>query len=244
MHDNELLVLLDKMRAMMISVSTGGPRIGEVNHEFQEDFRTLADALSARGLQNSIPYPDLWQWHGRWSQDDLPTYASRRKFVGEMFDPLVAQIRTKRVVDSTPTGWSLVDRQMAEALTRLAQAKTEEQFQSVGLLCREVLISLAQQVFDPARHPTDPDVRVSATDFKRMIEAYIAVELRGSAADEARRHARTALDLALRLQHQRTASFRDAAICAEATRSVVSIIAIVSGRRDPLPDQPAPPWGH
>lgn len=66
-----------------------------------------------------------------------------------------------------------------------------------------------------------------------MIEAFIAVELAGSAAEEARRHARTALDLALRLQHQRTATFRDAAICMEATASVVNIIAIVSGRRDP-----------
>lgn len=75
--------------------------------------------------------------------------------------------------------------------------------------------------------------RVSPTDFKRPIEAYLPVELAGGAAEEARRHARTALDLALRLQHQRTATFRDAAICAEATAAVVATVAIVSGQRDP-----------
>ena len=233
MTDTELLALLDKMRAVMISVSTGGPRISEVNHDYQEDFRAVADALQARGMDNPLSYGDLWQWHGRWSQDDLPTYASRRVFIGSMFDPVISKIRSGRSVAPEPTGWERVDRQMGEAAARLLQAGTEEQFQAVGLLCREVLISLAQEVFDPLIHPTEPGVRVSASDFKRMIEAYIAVELGGSAAEEARKHARTALDLALRLQHQRTAAFRDAAICVEATSSVVSIIAIVSGRRDP-----------
>lgn len=235
MTDQELLARLDKMRAVMISVSTGGPRIGEVNFEFQEDFREVADALDERGIENPLTYSDLWQWHGRWGQDDLPTYASRRVFVGATFDPLIARIRSGRKTDPEPTGWILVDPQNKEAAVRLNQARTEEQYQSVGLFCREVLISLAQEVFDPAKHPTEADVKVSKTDFKRMIEAYIAVEMRGSAADEARRHARTALDLALRLQHLRTANFRDAAICVEATGAVVNIIAIVSGRRDPQP---------
>ena len=49
----------------------------------------------------------------------------------------------------------------------------------------------------------------------------------------ARRHAKASLDLANELQHQRTAAFRKAALCAEATASVVNIIAILSGVRDP-----------
>jgi hypothetical protein len=38
----------------------------------------------------------------------------------------------------------------------------------------------------------------------------------------------------LHLQHKRTASFRDAALCSEATTSVVNLIAIIAGRRDPV----------
>jgi len=47
-----------------------------------------------------------------------------------------------------------------------------------------------------------------------------------------RKHAKVSLTLANDLTHRRTAEFRDAAMCAEATNSVVNIIAIISGRRD------------
>jgi hypothetical protein len=69
---------------------------------------------------------------------------------------------------------------------------------------------------------------------KRMLEAYIAASLAGSSNEHLRKHARAALDLALHLQHKRTASFRDAALCSEATTSVVNLIAIIAGRRDPV----------
>jgi hypothetical protein len=35
------------------------------------------------------------------------------------------------------------------------------------------------------------------------------------------------------LQHKRTATFRHAALCAEATVAVINLVAIVSGQRDP-----------
>jgi uncharacterized protein (DUF1778 family) len=44
-------------------------------------------------------------------------------------------------------------------------------------------------------------------------------------------HAKEALRLALALQHRRTADFRMAALCAEATNSVVNILAVLVGRR-------------
>ena len=47
-------------------------------------------------------------------------------------------------------------------------------------------------------------------------------------------NARAALSLANDLQHHRTADYREAALCAEATISVVNIAAIISGRRDRL----------
>lgn len=226
------------MRRIMVSVSTGGPRIDEVNDEFRQMYLEVNDELKRRGIQDAIPFPDLWQWYSKWSSD-LTGYASRRTFVAQLFDPIVAQVKSPYLAAADPTGWVLVDRQLGEARMRLAQAKTAEQYQAVGLICREALISLGQEVFSPERHPVEADIRVSKTDFKRMIEAYIAVELRGSSADEARRHARSALDLALRLQHQRTAAFRDAAICIEATSSVISIIAILSGYRDPQKSEPS-----
>jgi hypothetical protein len=134
-----------------------------------------------------------------------------------------------------PTGWPRVDRNVTEMRKRLETATTEEQFQAVGLLCRETLISLAQAVYNAELHPTLDGVTPSDTDAKRMLEAYIAVAFGGSAYEHFRKHARAAYDLAAHLQHRRTASFRQAAACTEATTSIVNLIAIMAGLRDPKP---------
>lgn len=130
-----------------------------------------------------------------------------------------------------PTGWVKVDRQLQEARLRLQQSATEEQFQAVGLLCREVLISVGQEVFDAARHPSIDGKAISTTDGGRMLEAYIARELEGGANEEARAHGKAALKLAIALQHKRSATWRMAALCLEATASVANLIAILDGRR-------------
>lgn len=137
------------------------------------------------------------------------------------------------VYSKSLTGWTKVDRTVIEIRLRPERASTEEQFQAVGLPCREALISLAQTVFDARKHPTLDQVTASNTDAKRMPEAYLAVELSGGEQKIARQHAKAALDLANELQHKRTAVFRQAALCAEATSAVVNLIAIVSGQRDP-----------
>jgi hypothetical protein len=93
----------------------------------------------------------------------------------------------------------------------------------VGLLCREALITLGQVVWVAERHPPVDGVVPSDTDAKRRLEAYIAVELGTNANERARKHAKAALDLAVGLEHKRS----------ETTASVVRLLAIVEGRRDP-----------
>src|SRR5690606_4446430 len=182
------------------------------------------------GLEKTIPYSDLWQWYGRWSSGDLPSYQSRRVHIGELVDPLLASLGAGLAKPQhLPTGWEKVDRTIGKARDDLASSTDEEDFQLVGVLCREALISLAQAVYDSSKHPVADGAHVSSTDFKRMIEAYLATELAGSSSEEMRRHATAAFNLANNLQHKRTATFRLAAICLEATASVVNIIAILSG---------------
>jgi hypothetical protein len=233
MTNAELIKALDQLRATMISVATGGPRIQQLQTEFQEIFDLVDVELTSRQMPNPLPYRDLWQWYGRWSSGDLPTYASRRAFVAELVDPLVTQLRKGFSTPVEATGWERVDRTVTALRQQLAVAETEEQFQTVGLLCRETLISLAQAAFSSDEHPTLDGVKASDTDAKRMLEAYIAASLAGSSNEHLRKHARAALDLALHLQHKRTASFRDAALCSEATTSVVNLVAVIAGRRDP-----------
>jgi hypothetical protein len=229
----ELIGLLEKLRAMMISTATGGPRIGEVNDEFRQLHQDASDALAERGVENGLPFDDSWTWHGRWSAGDLPSYQSRRAFVNQIFSPLIARVRQDSGREFEATGWDRVDRTILKVKTHLAAAKGEEDYQTVGLNCREGLISLAQVVWNHERHPSLDQTPLSPTDAKRKLEAFIAVELATNANEQARKHARAALDLAVGLQHKRSANWRDAAMCLEATTSVVNLIAIVQGRRDP-----------
>lgn len=112
-------------------------------------------------------------------------------------------------------------------------AQNEEDLQGGGLLCREVLITVAEHCYDDAKHSTVDGVQPSATDAKRMLEAIFAAELAASENAEARAYSRAAVRLSYALQHKRTATFEMAAICLEATVSVVNLLAIVFGRRTP-----------
>jgi hypothetical protein len=93
------------------------------------------------------------------------------------------------------------------------------------------LISVAQEVFDPLRHPLIDETAPSDTDARRMLEAIFEAELAGASNAEARAHAKAAVRLALALQHKLTADFRTAALCAEGTVSVVNMLAVLDGRR-------------
>lgn len=235
MTDQELLQALDRLKSTMIAVATGGPRIPSVQAQFAEGYDAVAAELARRQLPNPLPYRNLWGWYGRWSSGDMPSWQSRRNFVNGLVGELAQAIHSHSVASRPhePTGWARVDRNVTEVRKRLEIASSEEQFQAVGLLCRETLISLAQAVYDPAQHPPLDGVVPSDTDAKRMLEAYIAVAFGGGANEHLRKHAKAAYDLAAHLQHRRTATFRQAAACAEATTSIVNLIAIMAGLRDP-----------
>jgi hypothetical protein len=156
MTDAELINAIEAQRALMIAVATGGPRIQEVNVEYTHRRAEIGDELQRRGLEDPNPHGDLWAWFGRWSSGDMPNWASRRVYVTGLYQGLIDQIRAAgkaapQIFDE-PTGWERVDRGVYEIRRRLEQAENEEQFQAVGLLCREALISLAQVVYDPQRH--------------------------------------------------------------------------------------------
>jgi hypothetical protein len=237
MTDEELIQELEAQQSLMSAVATGGPRIQDRNREYVERRGRLSEELRRRGLEDPNPHGDLWAWYGRWSRGDMTTYQSRRDYLSAMYLSLIDQIRAgptsgARVFEE-PTGWPRVDRGIEEIRRRVEQAQNEEQFQAVGLLCREVLISLAQVVYDRQRHPPEDGVFPSDTDAKRMLDSYLATELSGTPNEGLRRHAKAALALANDLQHHRTAMYQQAALCAEATTSVVNLVAIISGRRDP-----------
>jgi hypothetical protein len=235
MTTEQLIDEIEAQKASLINVATGVLRIQDVNDEYIARRKRIKMGLKEYSLEDPNGFIDLWRWYERWKRGDLPTYQSRRVFIADLYDPLLEQLRASlagAVQPPEPTGWPRVDRVLSDLRQKVDQAKNEEDFQSIGLLCREVLISLGQLVYVADRHPGLDGVRPSQTDARRMLEAFIAVELASGPNVEVRAHAKAALALAIALQHRRTATFRDAAMCAEATTAVVNIVAIISGKRD------------
>jgi hypothetical protein len=126
------------------------------------------------------------------------------------------------------TKWSKVNRQIDAMQSALASATNEERCQAVGFIGREVLISLSQEVYDSTRHPIADGAAVSETDAKKRLDAYFAAELKGSASETARAHAKAAVALANALLHQRTATRRAAALSFEATKCVIALAHVIA----------------
>ena len=225
---------IETEKSMLISVATGGARIQEVNDSYKEKRSRLHEKLEKAGLDDPNQFNDLWEWYGRWSQGDLPSYASRRSFVSELYketiDIIEKSVSTMLSENYEPTGWERVDRTVYEMKHRLSIANTEEQFQAIGMLGREALITIAQQVYNKDIHPTDDGVVPSDTDSKRMLDAFLNYSLSGSSNERQRKFANASVDLANQLTHDRMADRSDAELCLTSVTAVANTIRIISNR--------------
>lgn len=227
-----VIQLVERIKTVMISVSTGGPRIQEVNPHYIAAYKTLDQYFSVLGLDNPNPFKDLWEWYGRWSQADLSTYASRRTFIPQLYANTLEEINNSQEEFTgdiyEPTGWDRVDRAIYEMKKRIAVADTEEKFQAIGMLGRETLITAAQQVFNRELHKTADGIEPSDTDAKRMLDAYFMYVLSGSANERYRKFAKSAVDLANHLTHDRMAERSDAEMCITAVTAVINLVRTLS----------------
>jgi hypothetical protein len=216
-------------RAMMIDVATGGARIQDVDDYYRAREARIRKALPPN-VSYDNPHEDLWDWYRYWSAN-LSQYKDRRLYIRQLFGSAIEAISMRPSLPSEerePTGWERVDRALTKVRNQLNAASAEEDFQAVGLLCREILISLAQAVYDPMLHEPVDGVKPSETDANRMLEAYIAHVFPGASYKEVRAHARASLALALNLQHRRTATRQLASLCIEATASTAAVISIIA----------------
>ncbi len=222
-------------REMMIDVSEGRKRIQEFGDYYGARQARLVEGCAGAGILYENPHAGLWDWYHHWKAQGWGSWAERREYVRKLFaGPVAAAVgrvhNPSPVAEREPTGWERVDRSLAKARAQFSTASAEEDWQATGLVCREVLISLGQAVFVEGLHESVDGVKPSSTDAKRMLEAYVRHELPGDGYKEVRAHARAAVDLAVHLQHRRTATRQLAALCLEGTASAVAVVAIIAGR--------------
>lgn len=227
---NDLIEKVNFLKNTLIAVSTGGQKIQEVNEEYKKIYGEVSVELKRLGLKNPNHYSDLWEWYGKWSSGDMPQYKNRRAHIIELFKNILNQLEdynNAKELEVELTGWDRIERSVGEIRLRLGEAQTEEQFQAIGLICRETIISLAQEVYDKQKHPPLDNTEPSETDAKRMLDAYIAVELKGGENEGIRRYARATNDLANELSHKRTATLKLAKLCSSACINLVNLVRIL-----------------
>jgi len=223
-------------REMMVAVATGGGTdIRDVDDYYVARQARLVEACAAAGIKYENPHESLWDWYHYWKEQGFESWAQRRQYIRKLFAGPVTMAAGRAnspspVVEREPTGWDRVDRSIGNARAKFSTASIEEDWQTVGLVCREVLINLGQAVYVEGVHESVDGVKPSPTDAKRMLDAYVRHEMPGVGYKEVRAHARAALDLAVHLQHRRTATRQLAALCLEATSSAVAVVAIIARR--------------
>jgi hypothetical protein len=209
---------------MMTAVATGGPRIQEVDREYQERRRRIRRLLQQLGLEDPNPHVDLWAWYGKWSRD-LGTYQSRRDYIRDLFAPLLGaidQLENRSVGTELPgseeTGWPAVDGQIAQLRIRLSTGETSEDAQAIGLLCRDIMISVAEAVYDDSIHSA---VGASAVD---QLNAVVDYHADGPENRKLRRLQKATIDYANVVQHRRDCSLSEAGLIAEATIAAANLV--------------------
>lgn len=121
--------------------------------------------------------------------------------------------------------WHRVDQNLHSVRRQLQVAKTAEDFQGVGVLSRETIISLGQAVFNDSLSTQLPGV--SRTDVEEILSKYFELTLSGSAKTELRAYCKSSLKLAVALQHMRNASYTEAELCTESCAHLVMLVRIL-----------------
>ena len=125
--------------------------------------------------------------------------------------------------------WNEINRTLQELVALTRGAANADECRSVGVRCRELLVSIAQTAFDPDRHLPEGAKIPGRTDSKAMLDFFLESELKGSSNEEARRFARAAVQLADAVTHKRPARPFDAGVAAIATESVARLIGFLAG---------------
>jgi hypothetical protein len=220
---DELRKLVDEQATLMVAVATGGPAIDSVQREYAGRRTAIVAELRRRGLDDPNPYRDLWRWYAFYSSK-MPTYRERRIYIGDLYDPLRDALERvgsdeigTGIDDDARTGWERVDDQMVQLRERFKAAETTEDFQGIGLRCREVFVSLGRACYDEDEHGP-------AESLVDRLYSAIEAAAPGGANKELRKLLKAGIDYANKLQHDSDGTRQHARIAAEVTAASVTVM--------------------
>lgn len=238
-NKDSVIALINAEKDTLIKAGTGVLQIRDanVNNEYKTKHLYLVSLLKKLGLESVHSYNDLWDWYNDYNSRELKTYQSRRIFIRDIFEPLLNAIQNseeseQQLISYEPTGWEKVDDGITKLKEVLIKANETADFQSVGMYGRELLITLAQTVFDIEKHPSPDGTDIGKADSKRMLEAYIHYCLHRRSKEREIKFAKSSIDFSNELTHNRTATQMDAELCYNAVLSTVHIIKVLNKFND------------
>ena len=238
-NKESVIALINAEKDTLIKAGTGVLQIRDpkVNGEYKSQHSYLVSILKRLGLEPVHSYNDLWDWYNDYNLRELSTYQSRRVFIKSIYEPLLGTIQNSeesavQLISYEPTGWEKVDDGITRLKEVLTKANETADFQSVGMYGRELLITLAQNVFDKEKHPSPDGTDIGKADSKRMLEAYIHYCLHKKSKEREIKFAKSSIDFSNELTHNRTATQMDAELCYNAVLSTVHIIKVLSKFND------------
>ena len=231
----EIRQKIDTIKNIMVSVATGGDRIQVVNERYQALNNTVRSMCDKLNIIYNNPFDSLWDWFGKWKAD-FRTYQERREYISELFSPMFASLDVYKLTNVEVLiqldDWTRIKRTVAKIKSDSASAQNEEDFQSIGLLCRDVLISLAQAVYDPIIYgdKDEEGKSIGKADAVRMIGNYFNVKLKGKQTKELRDYAKASNAIANQLTHKRTATRTDMLLTMSSTIALINFIGILEDK--------------
>ena len=234
---SKLLNNIETIKNIMVSVSTNGARIQDEDNRYKRINLEIKRALAVLKIEYKNQFDGLWDWYGKWKAD-FKTYQERREYINGLFNVTLSYFDesddVKDFIDCIVdlNDWDRINRTIIKIKRDSKIAINEEDYQTIGLLCREVIISLAQTVYSTELHgiTDDEGVKIGKTDAIRMLSNYISYTLSGSQNEELRIYAKSTNKLANSLTHKRTATKRDMSLCTSATIALINFIGILEGK--------------
>jgi hypothetical protein len=229
------LILTDKVASLMISVATGGPQIKSVNADYKREHRALKAVLRRLEIDYPNHFDDLWRWHGRWTEGDMPQYRDRRTFIADLFAPVRQALEdidaathelAEGVVDG-PTGWPQIDDQMRRLRKLFREADDADAFNGVGLQCMKILTWLGRMVFDAERDLPESEDEPGIDDAKARIAFFVRRAAPGKNGENIRKLVNAAYAQANAAKHRHNATRIDAGVAANATALIVSTLRLL-----------------
>jgi len=87
---SSLTQLLNDQKNLLLDVASPGAKVQSRLEEFIDRQSRIEVLLKMAGIQERLPFSDLWQWDDHWNGGSLPTYKWRRRYIENQFQLILA----------------------------------------------------------------------------------------------------------------------------------------------------------